>query len=398
MHLGGKRMIVQMREDAVRIVQVEEVDEPNGRMPPPIWVVVVVVLAVVGWGWLLIVPPDAAESTPTVTPPDTVPESRRYPSPSSKVAIPAPGFGPGDLAGDVAVTSPLPFSVPGSLWVLRPSGQIVRLPDISIWGGSSKYPLLMTSERIAFASFGHGYLLDADAVASAESLAPATFVVPGANEGLVWFVRSRSLLGDVSWVAPVDVDTRTVGPELNIADLFSGVVVGVADGLIVNPKDQDAYGEFAYWSPSAGLATLDIDDPDRETVISASGDLAIVATSNRVSVFNTRNGEYVMSYSHNLGGTVSSACLSPDTEHLVVVGSDGEAFVGNVLTGQVFALDGHVQESNGVGWTSVDQLVYLAVSDDGRTVVVHNSDESSGEIAHLEGAGDWWLAASGTMC
>jgi len=99
---------------------------------------------------------------------------------------------------------------------------------------------MVTSERIAFASFCHGYLLDADAVASAEPLAPATFVVPGANEGLVWFVRSRSLLGDVSWVAPVDVDTQIVGPELNITDLFSGVVVGVADGLIVNPKDQDA--------------------------------------------------------------------------------------------------------------------------------------------------------------
>jgi hypothetical protein len=173
-------MIVQLREDAVQIVQVEEVDGPNGRMPPPKWVAFVVVMATVGWVWLLTLPPDPA------------------PSPYSKVVIPAPGFGPGDLAGDVAVTSPLPFSTPGSLWVLRPGGEIIGLADISIKGGSSKYPLMVTSERIAFASFGHGYLLDADAVASAEPLAPATFVVPGANEGLVWFVRSRSLLGDVS--------------------------------------------------------------------------------------------------------------------------------------------------------------------------------------------------------
>jgi len=38
-----------MREDAVQIVQVEEVDEPNGRMPPPKWVAFVVVMATVGW-------------------------------------------------------------------------------------------------------------------------------------------------------------------------------------------------------------------------------------------------------------------------------------------------------------------------------------------------------------
>jgi WD40 repeat protein len=132
--------------------------------------------------------------------------------------------------------------------------------------------------------------------------------------------------------------------------------------------------------------------------VSASGHLAVVSLGNRVSVFDVRNGEYVMRFSYNLGGTVSSACLSPDNEHLVVVGSNGSAAVGDVLTGQVFPLDGHVQESHGVGWTSDDQLVYLVVSDGGRTVVVRNSDGSGGEIARLEGAGDWLLTASGTMC
>jgi WD40 repeat protein len=132
--------------------------------------------------------------------------------------------------------------------------------------------------------------------------------------------------------------------------------------------------------------------------VSASGYLAVVSLGNHVSVFDVRNGECVMRFSYNLGGTVSSACLSPDNEHLVVVESNGSAVVGDVLTGQVFPLDGHVQESHGVGWTSDDQLVYLVVSDGGRTVVVHNSDGSGGEIARLEGAGDWLLTASGTMC
>ena len=388
-----------MSEERVRVVAIDDVDESSGGSPPPIWVVVVVALAVVGAGWLLTLPPEVAESELAVSTSVAFPETRlRDPSPSSLVPIQMSGFGPGDLAGDVALTSPLPFSVPASLWVLRPSGAIVRLPDVLIRGGPGKYPLLMTSERIAFANFSRGYLLDADAAVPAEPLASATFVVPGAKEGLVWFVRSRSLVGDVNWVAPVDVDAQTVGQQFNVADLFSGVVAGVGDGLIVNPVDQETYGRYAYWSPSAGLAPLDLAVPDREIVVSASGDLAVVSLGNRVSVFDTRDGEYVMWFSRDLGGAVTSACLSRDNEHLVVVGSNGAAFVGNVLTGELFPLDGHVQESHGVGWTSNDQLAYLVVSDNGRTVGVRNSDGSGGEIAVLEGAGYWLLTASGSMC
>jgi hypothetical protein len=371
-----------MGESAVQIVG-DEVDEGNGRSRPPVWVVVVVVLAVLGAGWLLTLPPDGTDSAP---------------GPYSRAVVQAPGFGPGDLAGEVVLTSPLPFSIPANLWVIRPSGAIVRLPDVLVRGAPSRYPLLITSDRIAFANYGSGYLLDVDAVAPAEPLLPATFVIPGANEGLVWFVRSRSLVGDVTSVTPVDVDTQIVGREFDVTDLFSGVVGGVVDGLIVNPIDDETYGEFAFWSPSSGLATLGLGRPDGEVVVATSGDLAVTATGDRVGVFDVRMGEYVISFSDSLGGTVTSACLSPDKARLVVVGSNGTAFVGNRLTGQVLPIDGQVQESHGVGWTSDDQLVYLTVSDNGRAVVALNSDESGGEIVILEGGDDWWLTASGTMC
>jgi hypothetical protein len=284
-------MVVGMSEERVRVAGTDDPDESDGRSRPPIWVVGVVVLSVVGAGWLLTLPSDGVESTPTVTAPDAAPEtSLRYPLVSSEVPIQTAGFGPGDLAGVVALTSPLPFSVPASLWVLRPSGEIVRLPDVLIRGGSAKYPLLVTSELIAFANYGRGYLLDTDAAGPAEPLAPATLVIPGAKEGLVWFVRSRSLVGDVDGVAPVDVVAQTVGHEFNVSDLFSEVAAGVGDGLIVNPIDRETYGRFAYWSPSGGLAPLHLADPDRETVVSASGDLAVVSLGNRVSVFDVRNG------------------------------------------------------------------------------------------------------------
>jgi hypothetical protein len=387
-----------MREGAVQIVD-DEVDEPDVGSPPPIWVGVVVVLAVVGAGWLLTLPPDGAESAPVVTSPSTNPERDVGPQdPYSRVVIQAPGFGPGDLSGDVVLTSTLPFSIPASLWVIRPSGAMVRLPDVLVRRDPSRYPLLITSDRIAFANYGSGYLLDVDAATPAEPLLSATSVIPGSDEGLVWFVRSRSLVGDINSVTPVDVDTQAVGQEIDVTDLFSEVVAGVGDGLVVKPTDDETYGEFAFWSPSAGLEALGLGSPDRENVVSAAGDLAIVANRDWVGVFDPRAGEYVMSFSYNLGGTVTSACLSPNSVLLVVVGSNGAAFIGNRITGQLHPLDGHVQESHGVGWTSDDQLVYLTVSDSGRAVVALNSDESGGEIAFLKGGGDWLLATSGSMC
>jgi hypothetical protein len=409
-----------MSEEPVHVVGIDDVDDESiRRSPPPVWGAVVVVLAVVGIGWFFVsqgspdsdlaatttsspdvrFPPDGGEPVPNVTATDTAAEiSVRFQAPNSRVSIHAPQFRPGDLAGDVVLTTPLAFSAPASLWVLGPSGTIVTRNHVPIRGGPSRYPLLITSERIVFTNYSVGYVLDAAAVGPVRQLGSATFVIPGAHEGLVWFVRSRSLLGDVSWVAPVDVDTQIVGQQINVADLFSAVVTGAGDGLIVNPIDRETYGEFAYWSPSEGLASLDFDDPDREIVVSGSGDFIVTAQSNRMSVSSISSEEDDVWFSYNLGGTVSSACLSPDQQHLVVVGSNGNAFIANVQTGQMFALDGQVQASHGVGWTSNDQLVYLSVSENGRTLVAHDSDESSGVIAQLDGAGDWWLTASGTMC
>jgi len=53
-----------------------------------------------------------------------------------------------------------------------------------------------------------------------------------------------------------------------------------------------------------------------------------------------------------------------------------------------------------IGWTtrSTPFRLDLTVSDSGRAVVALNSDEPGGEIAFLEGGGDWLLATSGSMC
>jgi hypothetical protein len=417
-------MIVQMREDAVRIVQVEDVDDPNGRTPPPIWIVVVVVLAGVGAAWFLVNQrssdvesglsstttstvtslEDVAESTPPAISPEVASETRvERPVAPAVITVGVLGLGPGDVAGDVVLSSPhnLPDT---SLWVLRPGGSIVSRIDVPITPGVYPYPLLMTDGRIVFAHYGFGYLLDADLVDRAVQLASTRFVIPGGTPGSVWFVGHRTLQSGgpfVQWVASVDVENGTVGDPIDVTDGRWWPVAGFGDGLIVNPIDEETYGRFAYWSPTDGLAPLGLRDPDNESVVAASGDLLVVASSDRVSVVDTATGDYLNSYTFDFGEGIGSACLSPDQRHVVVVGSNGRAFLGNTISGELFVDYPAIQVSHGVGWTSDDQLVYLAVSENGRSLVVQDLSpfgSDSHEIALLSGTQDWWLAASGTMC
>jgi hypothetical protein len=419
-----------MSEDNVRVVALDDGEhESGGQSGPPIWAAVLVGLAAVGAGWLFVsqrstdgdsitsstysftastlssvTPDDVPEDTPTVSTPEADSEIRvGFPDLYPRVAVDAPGFGPGDLEAEVVLMAPSS----AGLWVFGPDGGIVSRRDVPITPGPRPYPVLITAGSIVFSNFGLAYVLDPDLAEPATQFASATFVIPGGKEGVVWFVGSRSLTDDIIWVAPVDVAAQTVGERIMIGDVFSEIVTGVADGLLVRPLDEEASGLYAYWSPSGELArlvrpmalseTVARSIPS-ETVLSASGNLAILVFGDRVSVVDYQRNVQVGQFFYDLGGSVGSACLAPDLEHVVVVGSNGNAFIGNVDTGELIALDSDVQPSHGVAWTSNDQLVYLRVSENGRTLVTHGADESGGGIALLDGAGEWWLTASGTMC
>jgi hypothetical protein len=419
-----------MSEDNVRVVALDDGEhESGGQSGPPIWAAVLVGLAAVGAGWLFVsqrstdgdsitsstysftastlssvTPDDVPEDTPTVSTPEADSEIRvGFPDLYPRVAVDAPGFGAGELDADVVLMAPDSAGV----WVFGPDGDIVSRRDVPIARGPRKYPVLITAGRIVFTNFGLAYLLDSDLAEPATQLASSAFVIPGGKEGAVWLVGARSLTDDIVWVAPVDVAAQTVGERVMIGDVFSEIVAGVADGLLVRQLDQEGSGPYAYWSPSRELAPLGrptalsetVARPiPIETVVSASGDLAVLVFGDRVSVVHYQRGVEVEQFFYDLGGSVGSACLSPDQEHVVVVGSNGNAFIGNVDTGELFGLGSEVQPLHGVAWTSNDQLVYLRVSKNGRTLATHGTDEPGIGIALLDGAGDWWLTASGTMC
>jgi hypothetical protein len=387
-------------------------DESGGRSRPPIWVVVLVVVAVVTGVWLLftqgfaesdpvtsptllpLIPVEASVvTTSTISSTDAAPVLSIYGNPPAAVAA----ENPGSLRGQVAVTSPdeWPFNQ-GTVWVFQPGG-ILRSMDGNVIGrGNFEYPMLSTSGRLILS----GQVFDILLLAPPKSLWTRGSVFPGSGRGVVWLGRRQSppLLSAYLWVSPVDVDSLTVGERVDVTDLFLRPVVGVADGLIVVDLEE----EFAYWSPTDGLAPL-AQLGDLATVVAASGNLVVV-DDRRVNVLDIVSGEYVSSFERpDIRRAPTSACISPDGQHVIIVGGwTGDAVVGNITTGEIISMndDGmSVQPEHGIGWTTDDQLVFIGEDEFGKKIV--GFDLATGErfvVAELDGPEEWWLTASGTMC
>jgi len=128
-----------------------------------------------------------------------------------------------------------------------------------------------------------------------------------------------------------------------------------------------------------------------------------------VSIFDISSGDYVSSFPFDFGEAVTSACLSPDREHVVVVGSNGEAMVGNTTTGEVMPLKDTGQEqirseilvpnrlTHGIGWTTADQVVFIGEDEDRSHLFGYDiATRESFYIASLSHGAH--IAASGAMC
>ncbi|MGI9584171.1 MAG: hypothetical protein ACR2N7_01105 [Acidimicrobiia bacterium] len=393
----------------------EPADGSGGSPRPPIWVVIVVVVSVVAGGWLLATQGSSDGDTVAGT---TIPfESDLTTTTTASVAttltvapVDASGFQTAAVAagssqqlqGHVAVASPDSSSGQGGVWVFRPGGSVVsRVGNtISSGGAAGRYPMLITAGHLIVGN----QIFDIDLAEPPISLWTDAFVVPGSGPGVVWLARRRSSSGFsiADWVAQFDVESLAVGEQIDLTDLALVPNVGVADGLIVGNVNDESH---AYWSPTGGLVDVGLPD-ELGSVLTASGNVVVVS-SGSVDVLDIVRGELVSSFgSSELPdiGRVASACLSPDGQHVIVVGSNGEAVVGNTATGQVVRrLKYHdlasIQRNNGIGWTTDDQIVFIA--GDGDPKDVFGFDIAGNEpfhLASLHGSEAWWLTASGTVC
>jgi len=308
-----------------------------------------------------------------------------------------PEAGAADLLGEVALTPSPGLSGSGTLYVLRPGGSVVRRDDMPLTPGDYPYPLLMTGGHIAFTGGQSGYLIDTELTDSPRQLSDTSFIVAAAAPGQVWFVGRGA-----EWVAPVDVVAEETGDRIDVADVFDWPLAGAADGLIVRPVDETIYGPIAYWTPGGGLEPIVLDNPDKSHLIAASGNLAVIVEQDLVRVLDITTGDYLGRPGVVVGGDRLNieACLSPNQQHLAVVGVTGDAYIMEVNTGVVLHRLTDLQFPHAIGWTDPDQFVFVVGTGVGTTV--RAIDVSTGQphiAAALTGSPSrWLLAANGTMC
>ena len=264
-----------MEEGTVHIVD-DEVAEPDARWRPPGWMIIAAVISGIAVASLVV--------SQTSTNDNAVAE-RAVSSIDGRPVMAVTALTPNELAGYVAVTSPDQSLIEATVWMFRPGGSLVSRSDHAIGGGrNDRYRLLMTAGRLMLGT--SAWTFDYDLVEEPIQFGSNRSVIPGAEQGLVWFARGRGPTGNFPWVAPVDVAAQTVGDRVDITDVFTRPIAGVAGGLIVVPIDQDTYGRFAYWSPTGGLAPIGLRDPSQEMVVGASGNLVVVALRGGVSIFD----------------------------------------------------------------------------------------------------------------
>jgi len=393
-------------------------DDFDDRSRPPIWVVIVVVVSVVVGGWLLFTQ-GSPEDDPVASPTTTVEAPVVEPSTTSVVTtttstvaggavsdlmlVAVSSQTPQQLRGYVAVASADASSDQDTVWVFRPGGSVVSRSDIVIRGDDAEYPMLITAGYLITGN----QIFDIDLAEPPISLWTDTSVYPGSGPGVVWLTRRQdsSRFSVSEWVAQVDVESLTVGEQVTAVSFYP--IVGVADGLIVHDLPDDTY---QFWSPTDGIAWGGVDLPQVPgAVVTASGNLIVAVTSESVDVIDITGRGFVSSIEFpDIPGAPTSACLSPDAQHVIIVGSNGEAVVGNITSGEVISLNEatmgdypmDIERKHGIGWTADDQLVFIG-EPEGDANHIFGFDVATGEsfvFAQLDGAEEWWLTASGTMC
>ena len=155
--------------------------------------------------------PTVATSTTTVTTSGGVTTTSQRVTTSEPDVVPQAGAA--DLLGAIAFTPSPGISDSDTLYVLRPGGSVVRREGVPFTPGDYPYPLLMTGGYIAFTGGQTGYLVDADLVDEPKPLADASFIVPAATPGQIWFVGRSA-----EWMAPVDIGSGGVGDRIEVAE------------------------------------------------------------------------------------------------------------------------------------------------------------------------------------
>jgi hypothetical protein len=326
-------------------------------------------------------------STTTSTSPPSV--SSRFPLTSLEVLS-----GTSELAG-VVVVAPHPGATGGSpLWILSGVG-LVRRYEVPLWPGDYPNPLILTGNQVAFADLETAYLADIGLDGDPRAVSEGSFLLPSGTSDLIWIVGDGA-----AWVAQLDPGTGAVGERFDVSGVIGWPEGGLESGLLVRPMDEATFGQVAYWTPDAGIRSVDVDDP-HSRLLTAAGSLAVfLSPGNTFQVLDVARSTTVGQFSMERGEFVDvQGCLSPDGSSIALSGSEIRDVVVSLTSGEVIhELEPDVRV-DAIGWVSSDQLVIQTAAEEGRLLqVIDLPGGTASDIASLSGLGSWWMTASGSNC
>ncbi len=303
--------------------------------------------------------------------------------------------GAADVEGHI-VLAPMPIGVEqglSPLWVVG-GGRSASRHDVPLSPGDYSYPLVSDDEALVFTDLQTVYVLDAGLAGPPVSRARGSFLVPGARQGIAWVAGESS-----TSLAQVDLPDGLVHSPIDVIGVVSWPYVGVADGLLIRPVQEDQYGPVAYWSPATGISRLPTKVANLQ-LLTATGDLAVFSSPDgAVTVFDVRRMRHVSRFTagSELVGDVR-ACVSPNGDFIAIVLPDGTAEVRDMRSGAQVA-EYQAAPFGGLGWTADQSLVYTTTTT-GIGTVVQLLDVNTGQ-SHSVASVSWsngWLTTSATTC
>jgi len=357
-----------MEEETTRVVVADSTVERESS-PMPRWVIVALILVGIGVIWSVASADRSVEPDPVVDDVESAGDespvrSRRV---GTWVSVGGSG-GTSRLRGVVALSSTIDGDdVHQTVWVLRPGGSVVRRDHVPSYSARSDElddglrSIVMVGDRLLVLDGTRSYALNSDLVDPAVEVEPARWIIPGSTGGAVWLVGQWSVEGvDVDWVTPVGTADLSVGDRIDVSNTIRWPVAAVGDGLIVHPVDVATNGRYAYWTPLGGLEPFEVRDPYASTVLASSGSLVAIGAPNEISVLDVDTGRRVAAFPADLlEEPIRAACISPEHRFIVVVGDNGQSFIGNLDSNVSYLLPKRVHGINSFGWSTDDQLVYI---------------------------------------
>ncbi len=241
------------------------------------------------------------------------------------------------------------------VWIVGPDDGVRKRDDVPLWPGDWPYDILFAGDRLAFMNPPHALLLDAALDRDAEVLAPARYLVPGADHDSVWAIDAQ-----IEKATEIALPAGEIRRQHDLDPAITWVSGAVADGFVVM-----ADGDQRFWAADRGLEDFPVPVAGQSIFSQGQGTTAFVLSPGpMISAIDLVDGSRI-DVTFDLGEAhVTEVCPSPGMQYMAIAGSMGRAIIVDLRQGATIHEFPVARGFDVIGWTSASELVYIGDNGD----------------------------------